>query len=127
MPKPPSGIREQTLDQTNHVIFEFFTYNSPQEVSMTLLYKISHTGGNREKRKEVCRKIGESALLRVTLPPLDRYNCFQLASRLSILPTTSSQMDLVLKGAPNGRPRYFEGKEETPHPKMRANSSILST
>jgi len=65
--------------------------------------------------------------IRVTLPPFDRYNRFQLANCLSILPTTSSQQDLALKGAPNGRPRYFIGREETPQPKMLAKPSILST
>jgi hypothetical protein len=36
-------------------------------------------------------------------------------------------MDLALKGAPNGRPRYFKGREETLHPKMPAKSSIITT
>jgi len=104
------------------VIFEFFAYATPQEISMQLLYTTSDTGGNREKgeRKYVGR-LERVLFIRVTLPPFDRYNHFQLANRLSILPTTSSQQDLTLKGAPNGRPRYFIGREETPQPKMQAN------
>jgi hypothetical protein len=81
--------------------------------------------GNKE-RKYVGR-LERVFFIRVTLPPFDRYNRFQLASRLSILPTTSSQLDLALKGAPNGSLRYFKGREETPQPKMPAKSSILST
>jgi hypothetical protein len=65
--------------------------------------------------------------IRVTLPPFDKYNRFQLANRLSIFPTTSSQQDLALNGAPNGRPRYFIGREDTPQPNMLAIPSILST
>jgi hypothetical protein len=48
--------------------------------------------------------------IKVTLPPLDKYIHFQLANNLSIFPT----IDLILKEALNGRPRYFKGKKETP-------------
>jgi len=65
--------------------------------------------------------------IRVTLPPLDRYIRFQLANRLSIFPRTPSQIDLALKEAPNERPRYFKGNEETPQPKMLDKPSTLST
>jgi hypothetical protein len=37
------------------------------------------------------------------------------------------QIDLALKEAPNGRPRYFIGKDETLQPKMRSNPSKLLT
>jgi hypothetical protein len=83
-------------------------------------------GIGKRERKYVGR-LERVLFIRVTLPPFDKYNRFQLTSRLSTLPTTSSQLDLVLKGAPNGRPRYFKGREETPQPKMPARSSILST
>jgi hypothetical protein len=38
-----------------------------------------------------------------------------------------SQIDMASKGAPNGRPRYFIGKEETLQSKMRAKPSALLT
>jgi hypothetical protein len=110
------------------VIFEFFTYASPQEISMQLLYTTSNTGGNGKKReRKYVGRLERVLFIRVTLSHFDRYNRFQLANRLSILPTTSSQQDLALKGAPNERPRYFKGREETLQPKMLANSSILFT
>jgi hypothetical protein len=83
-------------------------------------------GIGKRERKYVGR-LERVLFIRVTLLPFDRYNRFQLANRLSILPTTSSQQDLALKWAPNGRPRYFIGREETPQPKMQAKSPILST
>jgi len=64
--------------------------------------------GKRE-RKYVGR-FNKVLFIRVTLPPFDKYILCQLASRHSVLPTTSSQMNLALKGAPNGIPRYFKGR-----------------
>jgi hypothetical protein len=93
--------------------------------SLSILLAMLEGIGKRD-RKYVGR-LERVLFIRVTLPPFDKYNRFQLANRLSILPTTSSQLDLVLKGAPNGRPRYFEGGEKTPQPKMPASSSMLST
>jgi hypothetical protein len=56
-------------------------------------------------------------LIRVTLAPLDRYIIFQLASLCLIFSTIPSQMDLALKQAPGGRPRYFKGKEDVHNPR----------
>jgi hypothetical protein len=39
----------------------------------------------------------------------------------------SIPIDLALKEDPNGRPRYFKGKEETPQPRMLANPFTFST
>jgi hypothetical protein len=83
--------------------------------------------GIENKERKYVGRLDKVLFIRVILPPFDRYILCQLASRLSILPTTSSQMDLALKGAPNERPRYFKGREETPQPMMPANSSTLST
>jgi hypothetical protein len=80
--------------------------------------------GKRDKK--YVRRLERVLFIKVTLPPLDRYIHFQLANRLSIFPTTPSHMDLALKEAPNGRPRYFKGKEETPQ-SMLAKLSTLST
>lgn len=83
--------------------------------------------GMGKRENKYVGRLDKVLLIRVTLPPLDRYIICQLASRLSILPTTSSQMNLALKGAPNGSPRYFIGREETPQPNTPAGSSRLST
>jgi hypothetical protein len=55
-------------------------------------------------------------LIRVILPPLDKYIIFQLASHLSIFSTTLYQIDLAFKEAHNGRPKYFTGKEKSYSP-----------
>jgi hypothetical protein len=66
-------------------------------------------------------------LIKVVLPPLDKYNCFQLASRCLIFLITPLQIGLALKEALYKRPRYFIGKEETLHPKILAKPSALLT
>jgi hypothetical protein len=61
-------------------------------------------------------KLERVFLIRVILPPLDKYNPFQLANHCSIFSITSSQIDLALKESSKVRPRYFIGKEETHSP-----------
>jgi hypothetical protein len=94
---------------------------------LELLNVIGHTSKNGKERQEVSRKIGEGTLDKGNLATLDKYNFFQLVKRRSILTTISSQIDLALKHAPSGIPRYFRGREEVPQPKMTANSVALST
>jgi len=42
-----------------------------------------------------------------------------------IFSITPSQIDVALKGAPNERPRFFIGKDETPKLRILASSSTL--
>jgi hypothetical protein len=56
------------------------------------------------------------------LLPLDKY-IFQLAKQHLIFSITQFQIDLALKEGPNGRSRYFKGKEESPQPKILARPS----
>jgi hypothetical protein len=81
--------------------------------------------GKRDKK--YIGKLDKVLLIRVILPPLDKYNRFQLANRCSIFSITLSQICLALKDASNGRPRYFNSKDDTPQPKILANLSTLST
>jgi hypothetical protein len=83
--------------------------------------------GIGKRDKKYVGRLERVLLIRVTLPPLDRYMRFQLADRLSIFPRAPSQIDLALKGAPNGRPRYFKGNKEISQPKILAKPSTLST
>jgi hypothetical protein len=86
-----------------------------------------NTNKNGEKRdKEYVGKLDKVLFIKVILPPLEKYILFQLAKRRSILSITPSQIDLALKGNPNGRPRYFKGKD-TPHSKRLARPSTLLT
>jgi hypothetical protein len=71
-------------------------------------------------------KLERVLFIKVILPPLEKYILFQLAKRRSIFSITPSQIDLALKGNPNGRPRYFKGKD-TPHSKRLARPSTLLT
>jgi len=83
--------------------------------------------GIENRDKKYVGRLERVLFIRVTLPPLDRYIRFQLANHLSILPTIPSHMDLALKEGPNERPRYYNGKEETPQSKIPAKPSTLST
>jgi len=69
-------------------------------------------------------------LIKVIIPPLDnldKYIIFQPAKQRSIFSIKPSQIDLALKGAPNDRPRYLKGKEDTLQPKILANPTTLLT
>jgi hypothetical protein len=86
---------------------------------------IGSTCKEREKRHEVHRQIGRVLLIKAVFPPIDKYIIFQPAKRCSIFSITLSQIDLALKEAPNGIPRYFKGKEETSHPKIPTKPSTI--
>ena len=66
-------------------------------------------------------------LIRVTLPPFDKYKRFQPANFLSIFSKIGFHIDLSLKLAPKGRPRYFKGKEPCLQSRTFSNKSILWT
>jgi hypothetical protein len=72
-------------------------------------------------------KLDKVLLIKVILLPFDKYNLFHPAKRYSIFLIKPSQIALALKKAPNGRLKYFKGKEETPHPKILAKPSTLMT
>jgi hypothetical protein len=56
--------------------------------------------------------------IKVILQPLDKFALFHPTRQCSIFSITPSQIDLALKWASNGRPRYFIGKEDTAHPRI---------
>jgi hypothetical protein len=53
--------------------------------------------------------------VKVILSALDKYIFFHPAKRYSIFSITPFQMDLILKGSSNLRPRHFIGKKEIAH------------
>jgi hypothetical protein len=66
----------------------------------------------------------------VSLSPLDKYNRFQPTKQRSIFLIMPSQIDFALNEAPNGRPRYFMGREDALQPLILANpptSSMAAT
>jgi hypothetical protein len=87
------------------------------------------SNANREGKRDMkyVGKLDQMLLIKVILPPLNKYNCFQPAKWHSIFSIMSSQTDLAFKEAQNGRPKYFIGKEDTMHPRIRAKPSTLST
>jgi hypothetical protein len=94
---------------------------------MNFLDMVSNIQGRGKMDMKYIGKLDKVLLVRVIIPPLDKYNCFQLANRHSIFSITPSQKCLVLKDAPKGRPRYFNGSDETPLPKIQANPSYTLT
>ena len=83
-------------------------------------------GKGRRERKYVSKDESE-LLMSVTLPPLNRYILFQPANLLSILSRIGFQTDKFLNFAPNGRPKYFKGREDCPHPNRPTKASKLCT
>jgi hypothetical protein len=82
---------------------------------------IGNTTGRGKRDMKYVGKLDRVLFIKVILPPLDKYIIFHLAKRHSIFSITPSQIDLALKGAPNRRPRYFIGKEDTVHPRILAS------
>lgn len=72
-------------------------------------------------------KLDRVYFIMVILLALDKYIFFHLAKWRSIFSIKPFQIDLALKGAPNVRPRYFIGKEDTVHPRILARPSTLRT
>lgn len=59
-------------------------------------------------------KLERELLIKVSLPPLDKYSIFQVAKRHSIFLIIPSQIDFALNEAPNGRPMYLHGQKGHP-------------
>ena len=72
-------------------------------------------------------KLDRVLLIRVTLPPLDKYKHFQLVNLLSIFSRIGFHIVLSLNLAPKGRPRYFIGRVPCLQPRTFNNKSILCT
>jgi hypothetical protein len=68
-------------------------------------------------------KLDRVLLIRVILPPLDKYNIFQQANRSSIFSIVVSPYMLGLIECQ----RYFKGKDATPQPKTPASPATFST
>ena len=66
-------------------------------------------------------------LIKVTLPPLDKYKHFQPANLLSIFSKIGSHIVLSLNLAPKGRPKYFIGRVPCLQPRTFSNKSISCT
>lgn len=107
--------------------FELFTWPILKEVPPYSLYLTSHANGQEKQKGEICRQLERVLLIEVILHPLCKYIFFQLANWHSNLFSHTSQIDIVLKKAPKGRPRYMIGKEDTLHPKMLPKLSTLET
>jgi hypothetical protein len=96
--------------------FEFFTNTTPPKVLLQLLSAVGNTNREGKKRHEVVR-LDKALLIKVTLPPFEKYIIFHPVKQRSIFSITPSNIDLALNKAPSGKPRYFIGREETLQPK----------
>jgi hypothetical protein len=96
------------------------------KVPLQLLYAIGNTNQKGKKRHEVGR-LDKVLLIKVTLPPFDKYILFHLAKQRSIFSIMLIPYRFALNEAPSGRPTYFIGREETLQPKMLAKPSTLLT
>jgi hypothetical protein len=65
-------------------------------------------------------------LIKVTLPPFDKYIIFHPAKRLYLLNNIIPNR-FALNEAAIGKPKYFIGKEKTLQPKMLAKPPTLLT
>jgi hypothetical protein len=95
------------------VNFVLIAHATPQKISLQLLYVISNTNLEEKKKHEVHRQIKKVLLIKVTLPPFDKYIIFHPAKHHSIFSIMPSQIDLTLNEASTRRPRYFIGRKET--------------
>jgi hypothetical protein len=66
-------------------------------------------------------------LIKVTLPPFERYNLFHGANFRTIISSKPAHIVLSLKEAPNGNPKYFNGTSPYPQPSNPASCPTFST
>jgi hypothetical protein len=110
--------------------FKFITHTSPKKTPMYFLQPISHPNKRRKKREKKKKKVGRldnKLLMRVKRPPLDRYIFFHQANLLYMQSRIESRIDFALKGAPKGKPRYFNGSELIQQPELLASPSAYIT
>ena len=127
IPNPPTCKGLQTLAQVTKCILSspLIPFHRKSLYNFSIRFA-TFPGKGRRERKYVSKDKSE-LLISVTLPPLDKYILFQPANLLSILSRIGFQTDKSLNFAPNGRPKYFKGKEDYPHPNRPTKSSKLCT
>ncbi|KAL4626661.1 hypothetical protein ACB092_05G113200 [Castanea dentata] len=126
-PNPPTYKGLHTLAQLTKCILGSpqIPFHKKSLCNFSIRFATLPNKGRRE-RKYVGKDESE-LLMSVTLPPLDKYILFQPANILSILSRIEFQTDKSLNFAPNGRPKYFKGRENCPHPNRPTKASKLST
>jgi len=72
-------------------------------------------------------KLDKVLLIKVNLPPFNKWSFFQPNNRLSIFSTMPLHIEIDLYGAPKGRTKYFIGNKATLHPIILAKLSTSST
>ena len=85
-------------------------YPIPKEIPLDTIDTVSHIYMNRKQRQELVGRLERVLLIKVSRPPLERYNHFQPASRRSSFSKTKFQIALALYLAPNGSLKYFMGR-----------------
>jgi hypothetical protein len=66
-------------------------------------------GGEKGKKRHEVGRLDKILLIKVTLPPFDKYIHFHPAKWHYIFSIMPSHIDLALNEVPSGRPRYFIG------------------
>jgi len=107
--------------------FRFTTNPIPQKSLCNFFIRFATLPGKGRRERKYVGKDESEFLMSVTLPALDKYIFFQHANLLSILSRIGFQIDKSLNLAPNGRPKYFKGKEDCPHPNKPTKASKLCT
>jgi hypothetical protein len=79
------------------------------------------------KRDKNLGKLERELLIKVNLPPLDKYNLFQVAKRHYIVSIIPSQIDFALNDALTGDPGTYMGRGDTLQPRILAIPPISST
>ena len=126
IPKPPFFIGIQTLA---HSIRGILGASIPLQRKSLCSFSIrlaTFTRTGQRERKKV-GKLDKVLLIRVTLPPLDKYIIFHPVKRFSIFSKIGFQIVSFLRVASNGRPKHFKGSEGYLQPKISTNSSIVGT
>jgi len=73
--------------------------------------RLATQAGMGKREKQYVGRLERELLIRVTLPPLDKNNIFQLAKRRSILTTIPSQIDVT---CPKQHTKVLQGHKGNP-------------
>ncbi|KAG6660361.1 hypothetical protein CIPAW_03G100600 [Carya illinoinensis] len=116
IPRPPLEKGRHTVPH----LTRWYLNSSPKPPHKKSLsnfsIRLATLAGIGKRDRKYVGTLDRVLLIKVSLPPFDKYILFQLANLLSIFLITGSHKRGDLAPIPNGRPRYVSGNEAILHP-----------
>ncbi|KAL4637692.1 hypothetical protein ACB092_03G094800 [Castanea dentata] len=109
IPNPPYCTGLQSLDYFTRGLFGSSLIPLQRKSLYNFSMRLATFAGIGRRERRYVGKLERVLFIRVSLPPLDRYNLFHPANLCSTSSKIGFHIVLSLKVAPKGRPKYFRG------------------